>query len=149
MDKQDLTMEQQVWQRVRTSREETPQNDLRQLQQEAMELAALYRSLTGQASGQTRGQLQELYRGEKANASALAGIRRLSRQPGENLKIWQPGKEDLSKLLERCYHRTRRCMTEYLARSADGEFGVVFEKMAKREGQHCLLIAQLLGERKQ
>jgi hypothetical protein len=36
-------------------------------------------------------------------------------------------------------------MTEYLARSADGEFGVVFEKLAKREGDHCILIARLLG----
>ena len=36
-------------------------------------------------------------------------------------------------------------MTEYLARSAEAEYGVVFEKMAKREGEHCGMIAELLG----
>ena len=61
------------------------------------------------------------------------------------MKLWQPGREELGKTLERCYHRSRRCMTEYLARSADVEFGVVFEKLAKREGEHCFLITKLLG----
>ena len=43
MDNQ--TREQQVWQRVQASREEAPRNDLRQLQREAMELAAIYRAM--------------------------------------------------------------------------------------------------------
>ena len=89
--------------------------------------------------------MQRLYAGEKANASALVGIGVLSRQGGEALKLWQPGKEDVKTQLQRCYHRTRRCMTEYLARSADGEFGVVFDRLAKREGEHCVMISELLG----
>ncbi len=89
--------------------------------------------------------MQRLYAGEKANASALVGIGVLSRQGGEVLKLWQPGKEDVKTQLQRCYHRTRRCMTEYLARSAEGEYGVVYQKLADREGQHCALIAEMLG----
>ncbi len=138
-------MEQQVWKRVKACREEVPQNDLRQLQREAMELAAIYRSLSAQLAGKQRELVAKLHCGEKANAAALAGIGILSHQNAERVKLWQPGKEDPKKLLERCYHRTRRCMTEYLARSADGEFGVVFEKMAKQAGEHCGLIAELLG----
>ena len=145
MDKQDWTSEQQVWQRVRINREEAPKQDLRQLQREAMELAGIYRGLSAQLSGTSRELVQVLYKGEKANASALAGIGVLSRQGGETLKLWQSEKDVPRKLLERCYHRSRRCMTEYLARSVDGEFGVVFEKMAKREGEQCVLIAELLG----
>ena len=148
MDKQEWTAEQQVWQRVRANREEPPQNNLRQLRAEAMELAAVYRGLAAQLSGDLRELVKTLYRGEKANASALAGIGVLSRQGGENLKLWQPEKGAPAKQLERCYHRSRRCVTEYLARSAEGEFGIVFEKMAKREQEHCCLIAQLLGELK-
>lgn len=110
-----------------------------------MELAAIYRSLSAQLTGGQREQAVKLHRGEKANGAALAGIGLLSRQNGEHLKLWQPEKEDPKKLLERCYHRTRRCMAEYLARSAEGEFGVVFDRMAKREGDHCTLIAELLG----
>ena len=145
MENQDRTTEQQIWQRVKAFREELPQNNLLQLQREAMELAAIYRSLSAQLTGKKQELAVKLHRGEKANAAALTGIGMLSRQSAEQVKLWQPGKEDAKKLLERCYHRTRRCMTEYLARSADGEFGIVFEKMAKREGEHCGLIAEVLG----
>lgn len=145
MDKQEQNKEQEVWQRVRAHREEVQQNDLRQLQREALDLAAAYRNLSGQLAGKSGEQLLRLQMGEKANAAALAGIRILTRMGGESLKVWQPGKEDPKKLLERCYHRTRRCRTEYLARSAEGEFGVVFEKLAKREAEHCCLLAELLG----
>ena len=145
MDKQDWNMEQRVWERVRSSREESPQNDLRQLQREALELAAVYRNLAAQLSGNPQALAKQLQAGEKDNAAALAGIGMLSRRHEEHLKPWQPGKEDPKRLLERCYHRTRRCMTEYLSRSAEGEFGMVFEKLARREGEHCALIAQLLG----
>ena len=115
------------------------------MQREAMELAAAYRNLSAQFTGKLREQTQQLYRGEKANAAALAGIGILSRQGGENLKLWQPEKEAPRKTLERCYHRTRHCMMEYMARSAEVEFGTVFHHLAQREEQQCLLIAQLLG----
>ena len=134
-----------MWQRVKACREEAPQNDLRQLQRETLELAAIYRSLLSQLAGRKRELAAKLYAGEKANAAALTGIGILSRQHGEQVKLWQPGREDPGKQLERCYHRTRRCMTEYLARSADSEFGVVFEKLAKREGEHCGILAELIG----
>jgi len=145
MDKQDRTAEQKVWQRVLANREEVPKSDLRQLQREALELAAIYRSLSGQLTGSPREQVGKLHQGERANAAALAGIGKLTRMGGETLKLWQPGKEEPQRVLQQCYHRTRRCMAEYLARSAEGEFGVVFDAMAKREAKHCDLIAQLLG----
>ena len=137
--------EQQVWQRVRSCAPEPPQNDLRDLQREALELAAAYRSLMGRLTGTAQEQAARLYRGERQNAAALAGLGRLARQGGEQLKLWRPGKEEPGKVLQRCYHRTRRCLTEYQARSAEGEFGVVFDQLAKRAGQHCALIAELLG----
>jgi len=145
LDKQDRKAEQQVWQRVLGSREEGTGQQLRQLQREAMELAAVYRSLAAQLTGHHREQVQQLYRAEKANAAALAGIGLLSRQGGEALKLWQPGKEPVAKVLERCYHRTRHCIAEYMARSADGEYGSVFRYLADREAAHCAVIAELLG----
>ena len=139
------SMEQQVWQRVQANRGEQPRNDLRQLQREAMELAAIYRSLSSQLTGSPKESAQKLYRGEKANVLTLAGLEILSQGGGEAMKLWQPQKEDPKKLLQRCYHRTRRCMTEYQARSAEAEYGVVFDKLAKREAEHCTLIAEILG----
>lgn len=145
MDKQEYNMEQQVWQRVRGTREEASQNDLRRLQREAMELAAVYRGLLPQMTGKQREQVAKLYHGERANAAALSGIGILSRQSREQLKLWQPGMADPGKQLERCYHRTRRCMTEYMARSPEPEFGLVFDRMAKRAAEHCVILAELLG----
>ena len=145
MEKQDWNTEQQVWQRVRANRETPSWNDLRQLQRETMELAAVYQAAASRLSGRPQALAKQLYAGEKANAAALAGIGKLSRMEGEHIKLWQPGKEEIFKMLEKCYHRSRRCMTEYLARSADGEFGVVFEKLAKREGEHCEILAELIG----
>ena len=145
MDKQDWNREQQVWQRIRSAREEGQKNDLRQLQREAMELAAIYRGLLPRINGRQQEQLARLYQGERNNAAVLAGIGILSHQNPEQVKLWQPEKEEPRKLLERCYHRTRRCLTEYLARSAEGEFGVLFEKMGKREADHCMIIAEVLG----
>ena len=145
MDKQDFTREQEVWQRVQANRQEGLKNDLRQLRRESAELAEVYRKLSTQLSGKTQELANRLYRGEKANGAALAGIGKLSRTGGESIRLWQPGKEDPQSLLERCYHRTRRCMSEYLARSADGEFGLVFQTLADREKEHCVLIAELLG----
>ena len=145
MDKQDMSLEQQVWQRVRARQEDGPKNDLRQLQREAMELAAIYGNLSSRLTGSAQKRIRQLHAGERANASALAGIGVLSGNGGESLKPWQPGKEDPGKQLLRCYHRTRRCMTEYLARSAEPEYGLVFEKLAKREGEHCVLLAEILG----
>jgi len=141
----DQNVEKQVWQRVRSAAEEPPRNDLRQLQREAMELAAVYRTLVSRLTGRQQERARRLYLGEKTNAQTLAGIGVLSRQQGEALKLWQPGKEPPGKLLERCYHRTRRCMTEYMARSADGEYGLVFQTLADREREHCAVIAELLG----
>ena len=141
----DRNLQQQVWQRVRSAAEEPGRNDLRDLQREVMELSAVYRGLVSQFTGRQQELVRRLYIGEKTNAAALAGIGILSRQPGEAVKLWQPGKEPARKLLEKCYHRSRRCMTEYMARSAENEFGTVFQKLAEREGQHCALIAELLG----
>ena len=141
----DENMEAQVWQRVQAGKQEVPASGLRQMQREAMELAELYRGLASRTSGRQQELSRQLYRGEKSNALMLAGIGMLSGQREENVKLWQPGKEHSGKLLERCYHRTRRCMVEYLSRSADGEYGAVFRSMADREGEHCAMIAELLG----
>lgn len=141
----DRNVEQQVWQRVHQAQERKPEDTLLQLQREAQELAAAYKSLAARLTGNPREQALMLYRGETANAAALAGVGILSRQGRESLKHWQPGKEPARKALERCYHKTRRCLTEYMARSAEAEYGIVFQKLAEREGDHCEVIAQLLG----
>ena len=90
MEHFDSQRQQQIWQRVRSGREEAPKNDLRQMQREALELAAIYRSLASRMTGRQQQLLSMLYRGERENAAALAGIAVLSRLGGETLNFWQP-----------------------------------------------------------
>lgn len=139
---------QQVWQRVFAQPLQPGREDLGPMLQEAMELAGAYRYLTGSLTGRSREQAQRLYEGEMEVIACLKGIGILSGRPEEVLKLWQPTKGPGKKLLEKCYHRSRRCMTEYMARSAEGEFGVVFRALADREGEHCAIIAGLLGRSK-
>lgn len=137
--------ERQVWQRVLASSGEQPHADLRELMAWVVELLSVYRHLTAAASGPRRESLRRLYEGEKSNLGCLKGISVLSGGGGEVLKLWEPTKEPERKLLIRCYHRTRRCMVDYMSRSAEPEFGTVFRTLADRAGEHCVLIAELLG----
>ena len=145
MDMMDPNTQRQVWDRVFSQPGEQPRNDLRPMLMAAMELAAAYRYLLGTLTGKQRERLRGLYEGELANIAALRGISILAGQGEEVLKLWSPAKEPGRKLLETCYHRTRRCMTDYMSRSAEPEFGMVFRKLSDREGEHCAALAEILG----
>lgn len=145
MDNYDPNTEQQVWQRVFARPVEPQGEDLRVLLLAAMELSASYRYLSGVLTGKQREQVKMLFEGEQANIACLKGIGMLSGRGDEILKIWNPSREPARRILEKCYHSTRRCLIEYTARSADSEFGAVFQKMAEREGKHCATVAELLG----
>ena len=145
MEKMDPNMERQVWVRVFARPQEPPRDDLRALMLLSMEQAAAYRQLANMLTGRARERARQLYEGEQANLACLKGMRMLSGIPGERAKSMNLPREPAEKLLEKCYHRCRRGLTEYTARTVDGEFGAVFQKMAQREGEHCALIAELLG----
>ena len=53
-------VEQQVWQRV-LGQQEPPRGNLRPMELEEMEAAAVYRKLSGQFSGKGREQLRQLH----------------------------------------------------------------------------------------
>ena len=137
--------EQQVWQRVLQRQEEASGMELRRLQMTAMELAGSCHQLMGMLTGRKRELARQIYEGEVANAAALRGIAQLCGNREEVLKPWNPGREPAAHLLESCYHKTRRCMTDYLSRSAEAEYGAVFRLLSDREARHCLMLAELLG----
>ena len=145
MEKMETGREQQVWKRVFSPPVQAPREDLRMLQLTALELAAVYRNLAGVLSGKKKELARQLYEGELDNATCLKGMCIISGAGEHQLKLPDPPKEPVRRHLAKSYHRTRRIMEEYTARSLDGEFGTVFQKMAQREGEHCVLISQLLG----
>lgn len=145
MENMDPNVEQQVWQRVFAQPQNQGRDDLRGLMLSAMEAAAAWRYLAGMMTGKARERVKQLYEGEQANIACLKGMHILSGGTGELPRAVSGPKESTRKVLEKSYHRTRRAMAEYMARSVDGEFGEVFREMARREGEHCALIAELLG----
>ena len=139
--------EREALKRVFARNEEPPRSDLRSMMAAVVELMSVYRQLQEGAAGRRKEMLRQLYDGERANLNALKGISVLSGGGGEVLKLWNPGKEPETKQLIRCYHKTRRCMVDYMARSAEVELGTVFRALADRAGEHCVILAELLGSK--
>ncbi len=142
MDSSQYPNPSQVWERVLQAPSQ-PSGDLRPLMRSAMELAGIYKTLLGQFPRQEK--LRTLYDGEKANLAALKGLALIQNQSAEVLNLWSPAKKPPQKLLAYAYHQTRRCMADYLSRSAEPEYGHVFRELADREGRHCLWLAEALG----
>ena len=137
-------VERQVWQRV-LGQSEAPQGSLRPMELEAMEAAAVYRRLAGQSSGQRREQLRHLHDMQAEILACLRGIGRLSGcRRGKPAQAAVP-EEPAAKALEKRYHCARRAVTEYTARTVDGDFGVVFQHLADLSREECAALARLLG----
>lgn len=145
MESLDKNREGQIWQRVRNSPAVPPAGGLRALRREALGLAGIYRQLMSAMAGRAGEMAGQLYREEAASAACLRGLEVLRGEDGGNMKIPQPPKEPAVRLLQGCYQRTRLCLTEYTARSAETESGIVFRRLADRAEAQCERIAQLLG----
>ena len=133
---EDRELEKRVWERV-AAREAPPrEEDLEALLRQARELAEEYRALAALMGD--RSILAGIRREEQETARILAGIRALS----------QGGGSEKLQRLRRCYHRSRRAMTDYAARVATPEVGLAYQYLSELERQHCLEILRMLGSGK-
>ena len=133
---EDRELEKRVWERV-AAREAPPrEEDLEALLRQARELAEEYRALAALMGD--RSILPGIRREEQETARILAGIRALS----------QGGGSEKLQRLRRCYHRSRRAMTDYAARVATPEVGLAYQYLSELERQHCLEILRMLGSGK-
>ena len=140
--------EQQVWQRV-LGQQDTGRGSLRPMELEALEAAAVYRRLAGLFSGKGQELLRQLYNAQTEIIACLRGIGRLAgNSGGKPAQITAP-EEPAAKALEKRYHCARRAVTEYTARTVDGEFGIVFQRLADLSRDECVALARLLGEQSQ
>ena len=142
MEEQHL--QERVWQRVMAAPGDS-REDLRPLMHPAAENAMEYYALTKRATGKTREALQKLYDRARVNLNCLRGLQSMRFGTAGKSAPQPSSGENLRKTLEKCYHRTRRAIMEYTARSAEPEFGAVFAVMADRERENIALIAELLG----
>lgn len=146
MDRFDPAAERKVWQRVQSTGGQIQREDLRGLILSAQEAAADYRFLMGQLKGTAADQAKKLWEGAQETVACLKGLQQL--RAVQPRRIVSPPKQQQSvrRVLESSYHRCRRMAGEYTARSADGECGFVFMRLAQREQENCVRIAALLGQ---
>ena len=128
-------MEKRVWERV-AAREGAPREDMEELLRQAWELGEEYRALARLMGD--RGELAGIRREQQEIARILAGIRALQ----------QGGGSEKQKRLRRCYHRSRRAMTDYAARVATPEVGLAYQYLSELERQHCIEVLKMLGSEK-
>ena len=143
MERMDKSRE--VWQRVLQSQPAVPRDGIRGLRRESAALSGAYRQLTASLTGKAGEKAGQLYRGETEISACLRGLEILRGEDGGKLKYPQPAKEPTQRLLRGCYHRTRKCIAEYTARTVDPETGAVFRELADRAQKQCALIAELMG----
>lgn len=149
MEQLDRDLQKRVWQRVQ-SREAPipmapPMDNLKILILTVQENAAAYQSIARQTGHPNKDRLMALYRESRQCIARLKGICCLR---GETVAVPQlPGtKEPARRVLEKCYHRERTLRTEWERRFSDPEHGVVFQGLARQAGEHCMQIAEILGE---
>ena len=132
---EDRDLEKRVWERV-AARDGAPREDMEELLRQARELGEEYRALARLMGD--RGELAGIRREQQEIARILAGIRALQ----------QGGGSEKQKRLRRCYHRSRRAMTDYAARVATPEVGLAYQYLSELERQRCLEILRMLGSGK-
>ena len=132
---EDRDLEKRVWERV-AAREGAPREDMEELLRQARELGEEYRALARLMGD--RGELAGIRREQQEIARILAGIRALQ----------QGGGSEKQKRLRRCYHRSRRAMTDYAARVATPEVGLAYQYLSELERRHCIEVLKMLGSEK-
>lgn len=154
MEKMDKAMENRVWQRVHSRRQE-PQTALVTQPQPrresvkpwiltAQENSAAYRSLTLQLIGR---QWEPLRRMEMESTKMVQCLRGICALQSETVKLTPlPNPQDPPRRsLEKCFRRTRRLWEEMERRSGDEECGPVYRSLARRAEDHCVTLAELIG----
>ena len=132
---EDRDLEKRVWERV-AAREGAPREDMEELLRQARELGEEYRALARLMGD--RGELAGIRREQQEIARILAGIRALS----------QGGGSERLQRLRRCFHRSRRAMTDYAARVATPEVGLAYQYLSELERRHCIEVLKMLGSEK-
>lgn len=108
--------------------------------------ASTYLHLSRKLQGHYAEVLRRLFQEEQAHANCLKGIYALI--TGETPKVASPVPQtDTPELtLRRCYGQEMRSLAAYEARSADPQYGAVYQKLAQQEREHCWIVLELIGQ---
>ena len=139
-------MEQRVWNRVMQPTQ-TEWSSLKAIAMNAQEAIGEYRQLLKSRVESHRELGRRLLASEQENLAALRGLHYLQTAEVLKLPMGNPISVDCKRVTHR-YYKARKMLTEYMARSAEPEWGCVFGAMAKRQEKQCDWLCQLVGHMK-
>lgn len=142
MEKFDEQLENRVWQRVHG------QGQVRSLQSLAVSErgnAAAYLRLIRMTQGVQKDLLRRLYERERQHEQCLCGMSRMMEGKNLSVRTLPPPADDLVTALRKCYAASLQAAAEYDRHSPDGEYGCVFQWLAREERGNCAIILEILG----
>ncbi len=133
-----------IWQRVHQTQPNVIEN-LQPMVAIMQENAAVYSHLARQLQGRGRELAMHLHEQQLAAVRCLKGVHRLV--AGSVLQVGSSGAtmESSEAALRKAYGQTLKTVTFCESRSADREYGAVFEALGVRQREQCRLLAELMG----
>lgn len=146
MDKNDLELEQRVWERVSgLPAVNPPDSSMETMLQMNEESASVYRQLAVRSGGTRREKLMELYREAAASAQTLRGMMLLDgKTAGRCSSV--PCQDSTPRALAKAFRRCCTLHRDYRERELQEDYGCVFACLAQREAESMALLLELIGE---
>ena len=144
METHDPREQVKIWQRVRPV--QTPATDgLQMLTASLLESISVYTALLRRLQGMQRETAMQLREQQIQAVRCLKGIYRMATGNVMQIAGIAATVETTEAALRKNYGRSLKALTFYESRSADGEYGAVFEAMAVREREHSRKITEWMG----
>lgn len=133
-----------VWQRVRPAQVPVTE-DLQPLAATALNAALGYGELARQLTGIQKELALQLREQMLVTVRCLKGIHRMAGGRPMQLGGSTPVLQTAEALLRKNYGQGLKALHAFESRSADGEYGAVFEALAVRQREHLRKLAELMG----
>lgn len=133
-----------VWNRVRQPQLSVTEG-LQSIAAAAMAAAAQYESLARQLSGTQRELALQLREQQISVVRCLKGVFRMAGCGPMQVNCGSAALQTAEAALRKLYGQSLRALHAFETRSADGEYGAVFEALAVREREHLRKNTELMG----
>lgn len=107
--------------------------------------AELYWRLARAMPGKTGNTLRQFARQEQAHAAALKGICTVAEGNCPGIRPIPIQKAPIPVLLRQCYGQKLQALAEYEKRTADLQYGKVFQRLTQQEQAQCQFLLELIG----
>lgn len=133
-----------IWQRVHQTQPNVTEG-LQPMAASMQENAAVYSRLARQLQGRGRELAAHLREQQLSAVRCLKGVHRMVAGGVLQVGSGEPTVESAEAALRKAYGQTLKTITFCESRSADREYGAVFEALGVRQREQCRLLAELMG----